>query len=109
MFLRIRKNRASLVTTYRKDGKVKHCHLFALHHPAYSKRSFTFDVLRAKQYYNLTGNEWERVLAAAGPYLDWDEFGPHLRGEVSWYFPDVENGGPLVTQLELADDWAFDV
>jgi hypothetical protein len=82
-----RKNRASLVTTYRKDGKVRHRHLFALRHPAESKWSFTFDVLRAKQFYNLSGEGWERLLAKAGPYLDWDAFGRHLRGEVSWYFP----------------------
>jgi hypothetical protein len=49
MFLRIRKNRASLVQTYRQGGKVRHRHLFALTHLSRDNWSFTFDILRAKQ------------------------------------------------------------
>jgi hypothetical protein len=109
MFLRIRGNRASLVETYRQDGHVKQRHLFRLCSPNKDKHSFTFDVLRAKRFFNLTGKDWERLLAAAAPYLDWDRFGRELRDEVSWDFPYGIWRGPLVTQLDLSRDWAYDL
>jgi hypothetical protein len=110
VFLRIRGTRASLVETYRDEhGQVKQRHLFSLHSPKKDNRSFTFDVLRAKQFLNLTGEVWERLLASATPYLDWEEFGAHLRGEVCWTFPYGIWHGPLVTQRQPTNDWAYDL
>jgi hypothetical protein len=108
MFLRIRKSRASLVKTYRQGGKVKHQHLWSLHPPSRSKRSFTMDILHAKQLFDLRGAAWESILAKAGPHLDWDEFGQHLRGEVAYHFPNAD-GGPMITLIDRSVDYAFDL
>jgi hypothetical protein len=73
-------------------GKVRQRHLCTLRHPERSKWHFTYDLLFAKQFYRLRGKRWENLLAQAAPHLDWQNFGPQLRGEVPWSFPEGTGG-----------------